>query len=130
MTKDKPEKTQLFEAILAGDLAGLMGLLAQGGDANAVHRCEASLFEKIGLGFHTDAAAPLIVVAAGLGRADMVAALLDHGAEVGIRAHHWRYVVVSANEQTKFPAGNALEAATRTKHQDVIDLLEAGRSRE
>jgi hypothetical protein len=118
-------KKQLFESILADDLAQLTALLAQGGDANAVHRCESSLFEKMGLGHCTDAFAPLLVVAAGLGHADMVAALLDHGAEVGKRAHYWSYVVVSANEQTKFPAGNALEAATRKKHRDVIEVLKA-----
>ncbi len=130
MTRNKTEKpepsaTELFEAILAGDSARLQALLDRGGDANAEHRCEPSLFEKLGLGFHTDAIAPLLVLAAGLGHADMVAALLKHGAEVGKFANHWYYVVVSANEQTEFPAGNALDAATANGHQKIIELLKA-----
>lgn len=125
MVFNKPEIEELFEAVLAGDTARLQALLEQGGDANAKPRIEPTLLEKLGLGFHTDAFAPLLVVAAGLGRVDMVAALLEHGADVRNLASYWSYVVVSANTQTEFPAGNALNAATMNGHEKVIQLLKA-----
>ncbi len=121
----EPSASELFEAILAGDSARLQALLDRGGDANAEHRCEPSLFEELGLGFHTDAIAPLLVVAAGFGHADMVAALLNHGADIRNFATYWGYVVVSANEQIEYTAGNALHAATANGHQKIIELLKA-----
>lgn len=125
MAFNDPKTEKLLEAVLAEDAARLQALMEQGGDANAKPRIEPTLLEKLGLGFHTDAFAPLLVVAAGLGRVDMVATLLEHGADVRNLASYWSYVVVSANTQTEFPAGNALKAATMKGHQKVIQLLKA-----
>jgi ankyrin repeat protein len=55
----------------------------------------------------------------------MVAALLEHGAEVGRNSHYMSYVVVSANEQTRFEAMDALQIATKNGHRDVIKMLKA-----
>ncbi len=118
-----PGVAGLSGAVLAGDSARLRALLASGGDANAVHRCVWPLNEKLGLSTHYDTVAPLLVLAAGLGHADMVAALLEHGARVDQRAHYWTYVVVSANEESKYLAADALTVAARKGDIEIVRLL-------
>lgn len=126
MAGNKTEERELFEAVLAGNTTRLQALLERGGDANAEQGFEHRMLEKLGLEYQSHTVhAPLLVAAAGLGRADMVAVLLEHGAVLRKHAHYWAYMHITLDEEQRCSAGNALDAATANGHQDVINLLKA-----
>ena len=71
--------------------------------------------------------APLLVLAAKAGRADLVSLLLEHGARVDDPATFWAQMHVTDEDGREFRATNALIIAARLGHREVVKLLiEAG----
>ncbi len=126
----KPSSQQIADAVLGEDAALLRTLLEKGGNANAVYYMPRGFTKPAFLRPLTSLEvedAPVLVLAAMAGRADLVSLLLEHGADVDAPAIKRDYPHIVVDELMDMPRTNPLIVAARKGHLDVVRvLIEAG----
>ena len=115
---------ELCDAVLAGNADRVRTLLKWGVNASTYHRCERDFWDASITDYTW---VPVLVLAAKAGRADLVSALLEHGADVDATAYYEAEIHITRDDLYEYPVTNALAIAARKGYTDVVEaLIEAG----